>query len=975
MQGSDSRIQVLLVEQEPDTISLISLCLSEIEECQLHVASSGEEALVLIPELKPDLILLAQGLHGKDSHEVLREIHLNFPSIYLIVSMLKKDLDLLHTYGKAGATDCVSKGPNYIPDVINSVKGALIRIAEKQSFQLPPMTRANQFVMDENLPDIVFLLDLEGKFLYVNRAMTEILGHEQKAVVGRNLMEYAGTENQKTLREYLSRATVLPTYGGRIGLINKFGNTEPFEVNCTLMEDQTIYGVARQIDRDFLTDSIEDSAQEDEQESSGEEILPARLGPYRIITLLGAGSMGRVYKGFDEQLERHVAIKVISKALASDQEYVGRFRREAKVLASISHPNIALIYYFDNVDGLPYFCMEYLHGGSLENVLQENKTMDHETAVSYTMQVALGLSEAEKKGVIHRDIKPSNLMLAENNRIKIVDFGLAKKSRDKQDMDSSIVGTPLYMAPEQLQGGAVDFRCDIYALGLSFFRMLYGFIPFSGTTIGEVFSRRLHEDLPSRDKLDAKVPGNLYRIIQIMTAREPDKRYAKYSDLVEALEDSRRAILHGTAVMLEPPHTPDAAIRMRGTLYDRPLPEILGEVSRLRLSGKLTLSWIDLVKTLHFKEGKIVAVLSNQEGERFYELMQQWHQISGKKAREISESSMDLFVNYSSMMSDVNPDTRSKMFDSIQDLGWRILQGLFSWVVGEFMFEDGNFPAQLMLEISSADVVTRGVKEWMDFATIRRRLMGGNNKIVLAPDFDNLLKTIQIAPADAFLLFRFEDRIAFQELMNLSSVAEDDFYRLIYLFLCFGIVTLEKVETEPPRKKLERTPIPAKRTTKKTETADQSIVAANNPAHAATSSPTPSMVVEPMSTFRQKAVEDPGSYYFRCAFDSYKDKNYWACVEYCKKALAHKKDADIYNLMGMALATHLKFRHEALDAFQKALEFDNRNSEIYKNIADLYFFTENYALARANYQKVLKLNSNNEHAAQRLEEIIQKQKK
>jgi len=970
--GAESRIQVLLVEQEPDTISLVSLCLSEIQECQLHVASSGEEALMLIPEIRPDLILLAQGLHGRDSLDVLREIHLNYPTIYLIVSLVRKDLDLVHNYGKAGATDCVSKGTNYIPDLINAVKSALIRIADRQSFQLPPMTRATQLVMDENLPDIVFLLDLEGKFLYVNRAVSEILGHEQKDVVGRTIMDYSAPEHQKLLRAYLDKVTMAPSYAGQILLINKFGNMELFETNCTLMEDQTIYGVARQLDHDFPADSdAEDTVkQPEESPSQQDEVLPARLGPYRIITLLGAGSMGRVYKGFDEQLERNVAIKVISKALTSDQDYVERFRREAKVLASISHPNIALIYYFDNVDGLPYFCMEYLHGGSLETVLLENKTLDPETAISYTMQVALGLSEAEKKGVIHRDIKPSNIMLAENNRIKIVDFGLAKIGREKQDLDSSIVGTPLYMSPEQLQGGAVDFRCDIYALGLSFFRMLYGFIPFSGTTIGEVFSRRLHEDLPVRDKLNPSVPSSLYRIITVMTARDPEKRYAKYSDLVEALENSRRAILQGTAVTEEPaPRPAGEAIRMRGTLYDRPLPEILGEVARMELSGKLTLSWIDLVKTLHIKNGKIVAVLSNQEGERFYELMQQWHQITGKKAREISESSIDLYMNYSSMMSSVPPETRQKMFHSIQDLGWRILQGLFSWVVGEFIFEDGNFPAQLMLEIETSDIVTRGVKEFMDFATIRRRLMEGKCRIVLAPDHDRLLKSIKIAPSDAFLLFRFENNITFQELLNLSGVPEESFYRLIYLFHCFGIITLSRMDDDiagPSARKLERTPVPTPRKPAAPAKKPASKVAA------------PVITTEEPSSPSQRprsAVEDPGLYYYRCAVESHKNKNYWACVEYCKKALEYRKDASIYDLMGQAFSTHLKFRHEAMDAFQKAIEMDPTNPKIIRNMADLYFYTANYALARAKYQEVLKFDSTDEHSKARLGEIAIKMKR
>jgi PAS domain S-box-containing protein len=964
MTSSDSRIQVLLVEQEADTISLVSLCLSEIRECQLHIASSGEEALMSIPEIRPDLILLAQGLHGKDSLEVLREISRDYPSIYLIVSLSKKDLEVLHAYGKAGATDCVSKGPNYIPDLIHSVKSALIRIAERQSFELPPMARANQFVMDENLPDIVFLLDLDGKFLYVNRAITEILGHEQKDVVGRTLMDFSSESNHQSLRGYLSKANALPTFGGKLRLVNKFGNLERFEVNCTLMEDQTVYGVARQIERNVPPEFEEE---EEEQEQAADELLPARLGPYQIITLLGAGSMGRVYKGFDEQLERNVAIKVISKALAADQEYVERFRREAKVLASISHPNIALIYYYDNLDGLPYFCMEYLHGGSLETVLSDNKVLDPETAVSYTMQVALGLSEAEKKGVIHRDIKPSNLMLAENNRIKIVDFGLAKKAREKQDLDSSIVGTPLYMSPEQLQGGVVDFRCDIYALGLSFFRMLYGFIPFAGTTIGEVFSRRLHEDLPSREKLNSSVPSNLYRIISVMTSREPAKRYSKYADLIEALEDSRRAILQGTAVLEEPIRPAGAVVRMRGTLYDRPLPEILGEIARLGLSGKLTLSWIDLVKTLHIKQGKIVAVLSNQEGERFYELLQQWHQITGKKAREISESSFDLYMNYSSMMSGISPETREKMSRSIQELAWRILQGLFSWVVGEYIFEDGEFQPQLMLELPGSEVVTRGVKQWMDFATISRRLMGGDCRIVIAPNADNLLKSIQIAPSDVFLLFRFENSIPFQELMNLSGMTEESFCRLIYLFLCFGIVSLSKLEEEPKPsvRKLERTPVP--NVSKPSQAAKR--------AEAPKAAPTVLSPSEDVASAPRPNVEDPVFYYQRCAMESYKNKNYWACVEYCKKALELRKDPDIYDLMGQAFSTHQKFRHEAMEAFEKAIEMDPVNSRIIRNIADLYYLSGNYAQALTKYQEVLRLNSKDDHSLERLDEINKKLKK
>ena len=215
--------------------------------------------------------------------------------------------------------------------------------------------------------------------------------------------------------------------------------------------------------------------------------------------MLGAGSMGRVYKGFDDQLDRPVAIKVISQALAPDPDYLERFQKEARILASISHPNIALIYFLDKNHKPPFFCMEFMPGGSLEDLLQQRKKLDPELAVSYTMQVAIGLDEAYKRGIVHQDIKPSNLMIAENERLKIVDFGLARTSREIEEGPQVIAGTPLYIAPEQVQDGRTDFRSDIYSLGVTFFRMLYGRTPFAGGSLVEILYNQFHQGLPPRE--------------------------------------------------------------------------------------------------------------------------------------------------------------------------------------------------------------------------------------------------------------------------------------------------------------------------------------------------------------------------------------------------------------------------------------------------------------------------------------------
>ncbi len=970
----DPYVRVLLVEQEPDTISVISLLLSEIKECQLEISLSGEEALMKIPELTPDLVLFAHGLFGRNGREVIAEIRRDHPSVYLIVSLPDAARSQVNDFMMAGANDCVSKDKNYVPNLVLAAKKALIRIAEHREFSLPPLGRAEQIAMDENLPDIVFKLSKSGRILYANRVITDILGFDQKEIVAKSFVDLiVGLESRKRFEDYVSAVESQTGFRGLIWLKAKSGVEQDFLINCSL-EENGIYGVLRQAD---LVESSEDPfrSRDREGEPSVMEEMPLRIGPYRIITLLGAGSMGRVYQGFDEQLERFVAIKILSTGRVSDKDYFERFHREAKLLASITHPNIALIYYFGTLEGLPYFCMEYMAGGSLENMLQQKRFFDPEAALSYTMQVAIGLNKALEKGIVHLDIKPSNLMLAEGDRVKIVDFGLARTSRELERITTDIVGTPLYIAPEQIQGGLADFRSDVYSLGITFFEMLYGFVPYSGKTLPEIFRSRLHDELPTRESLDQAVPQQLYDIAARMTSIDPAKRQSSYSELIEELELARRA-MQQKDVIVEVPVTPQgSSVYMRGLLYDRPFGEVLGEIAKKNLSGKLTLSWIDLHKTIHFKSGNIIAVLSNQEGESFLDLLLQQHQLTGQRARRIKGDSSDLFLGYSSAMQEVNPEVRKKLSGELMELASRILQGLFSWVVGEFIFEEGEFSAQGALRISAGEALTRGVKSWVDYGTIQRRFLGGLCRIDLNPDFQTLLSHIKIVPADAFMLFRFEKSILFRELFDLSGISEEEFFRLIYLFVCVGIVDIHPVSIQkaPPRKTLKPAPPPLRPPEPPPPPAPtpppppQPQLPESPPRD-----PVPQEAAEPVQAARPR--EDLGLFYYQCAVKSSADKNYWAAVEYCRKALTYRKELRIYRLMGEALATHPAFRHEAMAAFKQALEIDPGNLATERDIAELYFLTGNFALARSRYEAVLDRNPRDQQAIKRLEEIQKKKK-
>ncbi len=772
---------------------MISMFLAEIKECLLEIASSGEEALSKMPKFKPDVVLYAHGLQGKNTIEVLKEIHRHDPGAYLIVSAHTPREDLLNLLMLAGASDCIPKGKNYVVDLVQGVKKAFIRIAERQTFALPYMAKAECFAMDENLPDLILTLDLVGNFLYANKAITSLLGYEARDVIGNSFLDYlAEGSSRKNFEDYLAHLEQEIHFRGEAGLITSLGIDEEFEINFTLMEGEHIYGVIKKANRsgkDYM--EIRTQAEEEGIALENEEIIPPRLGQYRIVTLLGTGGMARVYKGFDEQLERNVAIKVLSKQFVSDQGQLERFHQEAKILASICHPNIGMIYHFgSSATELRFFCMEYLPGGSLDYQLRLKGTFDPETAVSYTIQVALGLNEALASRVLHLDIKPSNLMLAEKNRIKIVDFGLARANIEPGKPLEQIVGTPYYVAPEQIETGIVDQRSDIYSLGITFFQMLYGFVPFAGKTVQETFFKCLNGEFPAPESLDSSVPHELFEIILQMTARDPEHRYRKYSQLIKDLEGARR--VHHTIAMPGVAHQIEPILRMAGSVHDRSFAEILGELETKGLCGKLTLRWVDVSKILHIKDGKIIAVLSNQEGENLLDSLVQSRRMSKNAAKKILSESSDIYQQYSSTCHQIAPETGVEFQKAIRDLAWRIVEGLFRWQVGDFAFEEGDFLAQSGLRISIRDLLLKGIKEWMPFDLIERRLPEDSSTIQLQPDSHQKLLTLQLQPADTFILFRFQEDISFEELHSLSAMPLEEFSRLIYLFYCLEIVHFQQ---------------------------------------------------------------------------------------------------------------------------------------------------------------------------------------
>ena len=266
------------------------------------------------------------------------------------------------------------------------------------------------------------------------------------------------------------------------------------------------------------------------------------IGPYRVERLVGEGGMGKVFIATDLNLQRRVAIKILSGDLRGKSDFVARFRREARSVARLNHPNIVQIYFTGTYNEIPYYAMEFVDGDNLETLLKRDGTIDPDLAVDQMIQAAQGLAAAAAEGVIHRDVKPSNMVVEKSGIIKITDFGLAKlaSSQSALTMTGTIVGTPWYMSPEQGEGRELDFRADIYSLGASFYHLLVGTPPFDAKSPVSIILKHINQNLDSPDTRNRKIPAGLAAVIRKMMAKNPRSRYASYKELIGDLGALRR---------------------------------------------------------------------------------------------------------------------------------------------------------------------------------------------------------------------------------------------------------------------------------------------------------------------------------------------------------------------------------------------------------------------------------------------------
>ena len=278
-------------------------------------------------------------------------------------------------------------------------------------------------------------------------------------------------------------------------------------------------------------------------------------GRYQVVRKLGAGGMANVYLAEDQELGRRVAIKILNERHANDEQFVERFRREAKNAAALSHPNIVSIYDRGEAEGTYYIAMEYLDGRSLKELILSRGPAPLNVAIEYVRQILSALRFAHRHGIVHRDIKPHNVLVDAEGRVKVTDFGIARAGASQMTEAGSIVGTAQYLSPEQARGTNVDQRSDLYSLGIVLYELLTGTLPFNGDTPVEIAMKHLSQtpELPS--VLRPELPRELDLVVTRALAKDPDERYQSAEEMDADLERLSR----GAAVS---PETEESATQI-----------------------------------------------------------------------------------------------------------------------------------------------------------------------------------------------------------------------------------------------------------------------------------------------------------------------------------------------------------------------------------------------------------------------------
>ena len=268
-----------------------------------------------------------------------------------------------------------------------------------------------------------------------------------------------------------------------------------------------------------------------------------RLGKYEIKGELGSGAMGVVYRAEDPRLGRPVALKTTNAEVASNPNQLKRFYREAQAAARLTHPNIVTIYEIDEANGIPFIAMELLEGDSLQEIISKRKEIPTLKKLQIIIDTCKALDYAHQHGIVHRDVKPGNIMLLNNGQVKIVDFGIARVGVSSMTKTGIVLGTVMYMSPEQVHGQIVDARSDVFSLGIVLYELLTYQAPFPGEDVPSILFKIISQD-PEPITKYPQCPPQLEEIIRRALAKDREERYQTAEDMAFDLQRIADGLKH-----------------------------------------------------------------------------------------------------------------------------------------------------------------------------------------------------------------------------------------------------------------------------------------------------------------------------------------------------------------------------------------------------------------------------------------------
>ncbi len=272
-------------------------------------------------------------------------------------------------------------------------------------------------------------------------------------------------------------------------------------------------------------------------------IAPTMLRNFEVREVVASGGMGTVYRAFDTKLERMVALKMLKREMAQDAQVMESFYREARATAALNHTNIIHIYSFDEHERAPYLVMELADHGSLDSWITADGVVPELNVLDIGSKVASALDSALQHNLLHRDIKPANILFNEYGEPKLVDFGLARAAEAENEYESSIWGTPYYVAPEKIQRQGEDFRSDLYSLGGTLYHALTGHVPFEAETVEQVVAGHVHTPLTPPNEVRPGLSQPTSDAIATAMAKDPNARYSSYGEFIMALTAARSQLL------------------------------------------------------------------------------------------------------------------------------------------------------------------------------------------------------------------------------------------------------------------------------------------------------------------------------------------------------------------------------------------------------------------------------------------------